>query len=98
MSDTITYKAPGYLHSKEYEIVPEGIEVLESFAFGDSSSYFNNSPLRQVVLPNTLKKIGAFAFANCKKLESIIIPHGVEEIDKSAFEGCVGLKSERGND
>jgi hypothetical protein len=69
-------------------MVPEGVEVLGSHAFGSS---YNNS-LRHVTLPSTLKKIGAFAFANCKKLESIKIPHGVEEIDRSAFEGCVCLK------
>ncbi len=92
MSDTVTYKAPGYLHSKEFEIVPEGIEVLESFAFGSEYEYGNNNPLRHVILPNTLKKIGAFAFANCKKLESIKIPHGVEEIEENVFKGCISLR------
>ena len=91
MSDTTTYQAPGYLRAKEYEIVPEGVEVLKPFAFGSEYEYGNNCPLRQVILPSTLKKVGAFAFANCKKLESIKIPHGVEEIDEKAFKGCISL-------
>lgn len=87
------YKAPGFLHAKQHEIVPEGVEMLCAFAFGSSSAYGNSCPLRTVSLPSTLKKIGSHAFAHCKHLESLVIPHGVEEIESDAFKGCVSLKN-----
>ena len=93
MDNMTTYKAPGFLHAKQQEVVPEGVEILCAFAFGSSSAYGNSCPLRTVSLPSTLKKIGSYAFAPCKHLESLVIPHGVEEIESNAFEGCVSLKS-----
>lgn len=93
MDNMTTYKAPGFLHAKQQEVVPEGVEILCAFAFGSSSAYGNSCPLRAVSLPSTLKKIGEYAFAHCKHLESLVIPHGVEEIESNAFEGCVNLKS-----
>lgn len=93
MENMTTYKAPGFLHAKQHEVVPEGVEILCAFAFGSSSAYGNSCPLRTVSLPSTLKKIGSYAFAHCKHLESLVIPQGVEEIESNAFEGCASLKS-----
>ncbi len=46
-----------------------------------------------VVLPSTLKRIGAYAFHNDGKLLSVVIPEGLEEIAEYAFSGCWGLQS-----
>lgn len=46
---------------------------------------FQNSKVRNVILPNTIKHIGYLAFGRSIKLESIILPEGLEVIDDWAF-------------
>ena len=43
------------------------------------------SALTEVILPDGLTKIDAFAFSNCPALKQMIIPASVTEIDSSAF-------------
>jgi len=38
-----------------------------------------------------VRRIGKYAFANCRKLKEIEIPDSVEEIDDYAFYGCKSL-------
>lgn len=48
--------------------------------------------LVRIVLPDTLKSIGAYAFAECSNLTgSLIIPEGVEKIEEFAFAACRGF-------
>ena len=47
----------------------------------------------EVVLPKSLKKIGDWAFCNCKNLVSVNIPAGVTSIGNSTFKGCSKLTS-----
>ena len=44
-------------------------------------------------VPNTVKKIGAYAFNECKHLTVMDIPDGVTSIGQSAFEECEELRS-----
>ena len=53
----------------------------------------NNSTLKEVVLPETLKYIGVNAFYGCTALEKINIPASVATIDERAFGGCKSLKT-----
>lgn len=53
----------------------------------------NRNTLRVLYLPDSLKWIYAFAFANDRHLESIIIPENVLFIRESAFEDCRSLQS-----
>jgi hypothetical protein len=45
------------------------------------------------VVPASVVKIGATAFAECSELTSVIIPDSVNEIGAAAFVGCVRLTS-----
>ena len=54
---------------------------------------FSNCNITNIVIPNSLKAIGAHAFFNCKKLTDISIPNSVVLIDESAFSFCSELKS-----
>ncbi len=45
------------------------------------------------IIPDTVTKIGDFAFANCKDMESIVIPNSVTGIGSSAFNECYSLKT-----
>ena len=46
-----------------------------------------------VVIPDSVNTIQAFAFEGNTAITSVVIPEGVTEITESAFEGCTGLKS-----
>ena len=49
--------------------------------------------IQNVILPDGLTSIGAFAFWNCTSLTSITIPNSVTSIGESAFSGCSSLTS-----
>ncbi|MBQ7740113.1 MAG: leucine-rich repeat domain-containing protein [Eubacterium sp.] len=47
---------------------------------------------KNTVIPNDIKKIGAYAFYCCAGLDSLTIPEGVTSIGEHAFAGCVSLE------
>ena len=51
-----------------------------------------NSILEVVELPQSINKIGNFAFSKCPNLKTINIPDSVEEIGCCAFYECVNLE------
>ena len=53
--------------------------------------YLNNKEVTDLMIPNTIKTIGAFAFVNCSNLKTVTIPESVTSIGISAFYGCSGL-------
>ena len=59
----------------------------------DEEVFMNNSKITGVKIPETVEKIGKFAFAACTGLESVTIPNSVTVIDGAAFTGCTSLKS-----
>ena len=54
---------------------------------------FNGWHLKQIVLPESLRRIGNSAFRNCSTLDHIIIPELCDSIGEGAFLGCISLKS-----
>ena len=67
------------------------VEITGGEEIGEKA--FDNCKLESVILPESLKTIGANAFRNCKLLTSIIVPAGVTSISEGAFSGCTGLES-----
>ena len=49
---------------------------------------FNSSRLLEIILPNSINKIGDRAFDGCGRLNNINIPNEVESIGYSAFSRC----------
>ena len=49
--------------------------------------------LTDVILPESVKSIGAFAFNGCRNLKNVTIPKQVENIGSAAFAGCNSLTS-----
>lgn len=49
--------------------------------------------LKKVVIPSTVKRIGAEVFQSNKTIEEIVIPDSVEIIGDYAFHNCTSLKS-----
>ena len=58
------------------------------------SAFFGLDKLERVTLPNTLREIGDFCFAECSKLRSMNCPKGLESVGFEAFRGCAFDKSE----
>ena len=48
---------------------------------------------KDLIIPETVKKLGYKCFVGCENLTSIIIPDSVYGIGREAFHGCTSLKS-----
>ena len=55
--------------------------------------YMNGELVTELVIPESVTDIRAYAFHGCTGLTSVSIPNGVTQISYSAFEGCTGLTS-----
>lgn len=64
----------------EFEITADGV----------LTKYNGSNP--DVVIPDMLIHIGAYAFANCEFIKSVTFPDSVIHIRKSAFQNCVNLE------
>ena len=65
-------------------VIPDGVEVIEKYAF------YNCTKLRDVTLPDSCKTINTYAFSDCKVLENINLKD-VNAIMDNAFDGCRSL-------
>lgn len=90
-------------------VIPEGITELKQYAFyygtGIKSISFpagfttigysalDQTGLISVKIPNSVTKIGQYAFSSCHSLESVTIPESVTFIESYAFQHCEKLQS-----
>ena len=72
-----------YLGDHTIITIPESISGLPVTRIEDSA--FRASSLTGIVLPETIRIIGARAFYGCEGLSSLTIPQGVQTIGKDAF-------------
>ncbi len=54
--------------------------------------YINNELVTELVIPDTVTKINAYAFRDCTSLTSVTIPNSVTSIGDNAFYKCSSLK------
>ena len=55
--------------------------------------YLGDNEITDLVIPNSVTKIGNGAFSSCTGLTSVTIPNSVTEIGNAAFKDCEGLTS-----
>ena len=66
--------------------IPDNVTEIGAGAFA-------NEGLKTIIIPGTVKKIQANAFAYNSTLETVIMQEGVEEIGNNAFGNCLNLKN-----
>ena len=54
---------------------------------------FLYSSIESIIIPDSVKSIGDWAFYGCNSLKSIVIPDSVKRIEYRAFYNCKNLKS-----
>lgn len=69
---------------KEVIIMPGVTEI--------SPVMFNDSKITKITLPETVEKIGEYAFVNCKELAEVYIPSSVVSMGEGVFENCPNVK------
>ena len=76
--------------------MPAGVTGFSKVVFEEGSEitaiakncFRDNDLLTTVVLPDTVTRIGDYAFATCEDLQYVYIPKNVENIGTMAFYGC----------
>lgn len=58
--------------------LPDSLEKIGDFCFSASG-------IEELVLPASVREVGANAFADCKWLKSVRLNEGLERLGKSAF-------------
>ncbi len=71
--------------------ITKGIETLPVTTIG-KKAFLGKRKLKKLVLPDSIKEIQDYAFANCKKLESIVMSKECETFGQGILQGCKSLK------
>ena len=82
--------------------LPEGLERIGDYAFDstyDVTSSFgrghiekNTQQFSEVILPSSVRSIGAYAFRACTRLEYVALPAGLTGMGTGCFQDCTALK------
>lgn len=83
-----TVAVVGYSGESPELVVPAKINEKEV-----SLIFLRGSNLTSIIIPETVKTIGAYAFYNCTNLISVTMPDSVTGIGEYAFYGCNGLEN-----
>ncbi len=76
---------------EEYVILPERLEDLPVLELGPYA--LENSRIREIQLPSSLKRIGRYAFYNCGRLEKLRLYDGIKDVGTGAFTGVHRVQS-----
>ncbi len=58
----------------------------------EDSAFYGNQTIEQVIIPNTIIKIGYQSFIGCQNLKEVYLPKSILYIGASAFENCPNLE------
>ena len=69
----------------------EGKKVTKLSSNSENTIFANRGTVKSVIIPDSVKTIGAYTFYSCRNLETVEIPNSVEIIEDYAFQYCLGL-------
>ncbi len=55
--------------------------------------YLSGNLLTELIIPDSVMNVSAYAFYGCKSIQSVVVSNGVLQIGSSAFADCAGIKS-----
>ena len=86
------YILTGFGQATTYDIIcPDIYNGLPVKEIGNKA--FDETSLNSIVIPNTVTRIGDYAFYRCTSLKSIEIPDSVTSFGDYAFYACTSLKN-----
>lgn len=74
--------------------IPQSITINETNFIVteiEDNAFRPHTTVRSIILPNTITRIGSYAFAYCSGLTEFVIPASVAVIEEGAFYNCTGL-------
>ena len=95
----VTFKSYNY---PNYGSLIDGTLIIPDSILYESVKYpvtaigyqaFAYAEMQHVVIPNTVRTIGMWAFGPCQYLTEVVIPNSVTEIGQGAFGGCHNIAS-----
>ncbi len=91
--ETLAITEIGQYAFSNFDYVPkeEGDEISEDYPELTKIWYIGDKTIEEVVIPEGVKSIGPFAFANLTALRKVTLPSTLERIDQGAFLGCTAL-------
>ena len=78
-----------YVPKEPWELDPDDPSTSKLWFIGDNT-------IKKVIIPEGVKKINQYAFANLTALEEVVLPSTLEAIEYGAFYGCTSLKTVKG--
>ncbi|MDO4191655.1 MAG: Ig-like domain-containing protein [Erysipelotrichaceae bacterium] len=82
----------GYINKPSDVIIPAYVNDLPVTSIG-KSVFENHTEIETVTLPDTMLRIGSYAFMGCSNLNSISFGNSLQEIGPGAFLDCGSLTS-----
>ncbi len=88
----------GQFAFSNFDYVPkgEGDEISEDDPTATKQWFIGDDTITEVVIPEGVKTIGSYAFANLTALTKVVLPSTLERIDFGAFIGCTSLMQVEG--
>ena len=97
---TLTISGTGDMYDYDSLATPwsSGVGSINSVVIGSGvtsigSNAFNQENISSVSIPDTVTRIGSYAFYYCQNLTSVTLPDSVTEIGAKAFSQCEALTS-----
>ena len=95
--NTVTYKNIDFTIEEINEYAFYNNTYVENTVIGNhivaigDYAYHGNVNLASVLIPNSVKRLGKWGFANCPDLESVILGTGLSQINDACFSGDAKL-------
>ena len=84
----------GQFAFSNYEYVDKNPELVTEEDPSKSQAWFiGDDTITEVIIPEGVETISAYAFANLTALERVVLPSTLTRIDWGAFYGCTALKT-----
>ena len=81
-----------------FDYIPKGPEdeISEDLPETTKIWFIGDDTIEEVIIPEGVKTIGPYAFANLTALKRVVLPSTLERIDQGAFYGCTALTTVEG--